>query len=53
MKASMMRGRNIRKRMSDSYIRDLMTMNSILNPEDIPNEMVEVHRLNLAIKRQR
>ena len=49
---SKLRSRKHRKEMSDAYIRDLITMKSSLNPEDIPDEMVEMHRLNLAIKRQ-
>ena len=49
---SKMRSREHRHEMSDRYIRDIMTMNSSLQPEDITNEMVEVHRLNLKIKRE-
>ena len=51
-KKSIMRSRKHRKEMSDGYIRDLMTMHSKLEPKDIPNELVEIHRLNLKLKRQ-
>ena len=49
--ASKMRSRKLRKNLSDSYIRDLATMNSNLNPEDLSNEFVETYRLNLKLKR--
>ena len=49
---SKMRSRELRHNMSNSYIRDLMTMNNNLKPEDIPKELVEAHRINLQIKRK-
>jgi len=49
---SKLRSRKEHREMSDGYIRSLITMHSSLNTKDIPDEMVEMHRLNLAIKRQ-
>ena len=49
---SKMRSRKLRHNMSNSYIRDLMTMNNNLKPEDIPKELVEAHKINLQIKRK-
>ena len=41
-----------RTEMSDMYIKSLMTKKSkTLNPEDIPNELIEAHRENLKLKR--
>ena len=38
---------------SDMYIRSLITKKSkVLKSEDITNEMIEIHRLNLKIKRE-
>ena len=52
MKAkSKMRSRQHRHDMSDRYIRDLMTMHTTLKPEDIPEALVECHRVNLKLKR--
>ena len=52
MKAkSKMRSRQHRHDMSDRYIRDLMTMHTDLKPEDIPEALVECHRINLKLKR--
>ena len=52
MKAkSKMRSRQHRHDMSDRYIRDLMTMHTSLKPEDIPEALVECHRVNLKLKR--
>ena len=52
MKAkSKMRSRQHRHDMSDRYIRDLMTMHTSLKPEDIPEKLVECHRVNLKLKR--
>ena len=41
-----------RDEMSDMYIRSLITKKSKgLKPEDIPEELVELYRLNLKLKR--
>ena len=53
MKAkSKMRSRQHRHDMSDRYIRDLMTMHTNLKPEDIPEGLVECHRVNLKLTRK-
>ena len=42
-----------RDELSDMYIRSLMTKKSkILNPEDVPKDLVRQHRLNLTLKRE-
>ena len=52
MKAkSKLRSRQHRHDMSDRYIRDLMTMGNSLKSEDIPNELVKCHKINLRLKR--
>ena len=51
-KKAILRNRKQRHNMSDRYIRDCLTMNTNLNSEDITNEMIELHRTNLKIKRQ-
>ena len=52
MKAkSKIRSRQHRHDMTDRYIRDLMTMHTDLKPEDIPEALVECHRVNLKLKR--
>ena len=51
-KRSKLRSRKHRHDMSDRYIRDILTMNTNLNPEDITDEMVELHKTNLKIKRK-
>ena len=49
---SKMRSKQHRLDMTDSYIRDLITMqNTNLKPEDIPNNLVELWRINLKLKR--
>ncbi len=48
---SKLRSRKMRKDLSDRYLRDIMTMGHSLKPKDIPIEMVEMHRINLKIKR--
>ena len=48
---SKLRSRQHRHDMSDRYIRDLMTMGNSLKPEDIPNELVKCHKINLKLKR--
>ena len=49
---SKIRSRTNRKNLTDSYIRDLITMqNTNLKPEDIPNNLVELWRINLKLKR--
>ena len=49
---SKMRSRNHRTNLTDTYIRDLMTMNTDLNPQDIPIEMVKIWKINLKLKRE-
>ena len=44
--------RQHRLNMSERYIRDILTMHSDLKPEDIPNDLVELHKANLALKRK-
>ena len=49
---SKIRSRTNRKNLTDSYIRDLITMQNInLNPEDIPDDLVELWRITLKLKR--
>ena len=48
---SKLRSRKHRKEMSDKYIRDLITMGSPLEFNDITDEMVDLHRMNLQLKR--
>ena len=48
---SKMRSRKQRHNLSDRYIRDIMTMQSNLKPEDIPDELVKAHKVNLKLKR--
>jgi hypothetical protein len=45
------RNRKSRLEMSDSYMRELITKKSNLNPEDLTNELIEMCRLNLKLKR--
>ena len=45
------RNKKNRLEMSDSYMRELITKKSNLNPKDLSDEMIEVHRMNLKIKR--
>ena len=49
---SKIRSRKHRHDMSDRYIRDLITMHTDLKPEDIPDELVEMYKINLQLKRQ-
>ena len=51
-KRSKLRSRQHRHNMSDRYIRDIMTMNTNLKSEDITDEMVEIYKINLKIKRK-
>ena len=51
-KISIMRSRKYREEMTDGYIRNLMTMKSDLDSKDISDELVEIHRLNLKLKRK-
>ena len=49
---SKIRSRTNRRNLTDSYIRDLITMqNTNLIPEDIPTNLVELWRINLKLKR--
>ena len=45
------RSRKNRLEMSDSYMRELITKKSDLNPEDLSDEFIEMCRLNLKLKR--
>ena len=45
------RNRKYRLEMSDSYMRELITKKSNLNPEDLSDEFIEMYRLNLKLKR--
>ena len=45
------RNRKSRLEMSDSYMRELITKKSNLNPEDLTDELIEMCRLNLKLKR--
>ena len=45
------RNRQYRLEMSDSYMRELITKKSNLNPEDLTDELIEMCRLNLKLKR--
>jgi len=38
--------------MSDGYICYIMTYHTDLKPEDITDEMIEIYKLNLKIKRK-
>ena len=51
-KKSKMRSRQYRHDISDKYVSDIMTMNSNLKSEDITREMIELHKINLKIKRK-
>ena len=49
---SKIRIRTNRKNLTDSYIRDLITMqNTNLKPKDIPNDLVKLWKINLKLKR--
>ena len=51
-KLSKINSRKHRVEMSDMYVRSLMTKKSRnLKPEDIPEALVECHRVNLKLKR--
>ena len=45
------RNRQYRLEMSDSYMRELITKKSNLNPEDVTDELITMCRLNLKLKR--
>ena len=49
---SKLRSRQHRLDMSERYIRDILTMHTDLNHEDIPDDLVELHKTNLALKRE-
>ena len=49
---SKLRSRQHRLDMSERYIRDILTMHSDLKHEDIPSDLVELHKANLALKRE-
>ena len=52
-KQSKINSQRQRDEMSDMYIRSLITKKSeTLNPEDIPEELVEQYRINLGLKRE-
>jgi len=48
---SKLRSRKHRHDISDRYMRDTLCMNSDLEHEDITDEMIELARINLKIKR--
>ena len=49
---SKMRSRTNRRNLTDSYIRDLIAMqNTSLKPEDIPDNLVKLWKINLKLKR--
>ena len=50
-KADNERARKNCSEMSDSYMRELITKKSDLNPEDLSDEFIEMYRLNLKLKR--
>ena len=49
---SKLRSRQHRLDMTDRYIRDILTMHTDLKLEDIPDDLVELHKANLALKRE-
>ena len=52
-KQSKINSQRQRDEMSDMYIRSLITKKSeTLNPEDIPEELVEQYRISLGLKRE-
>jgi len=46
------RSRKNRLKMSDSYMRELITKKSSLDPKDLSDEFIEAYRLNLKLKRK-
>ena len=46
------RSRKNRLEMSDSYMRELITKKSSLDPKDLSDEFIEAYRLNLKLKRK-
>ena len=48
---SKMRSRQHRHDMTDRYIRDLMSMHTDLKPEDFPDKLVQMYKINLKLKR--
>ena len=49
---SKLRSRQHRLDMSERYIRDILTIHTDLNPEDIPDDLVKLQKANLALKRK-
>ena len=49
---SKMRSRQHRHNLSDRYVRDLMSMHTDLNPNDFPDELVKMYKINLKLKRE-
>ena len=49
---SKLRSRQHRIDMSDRYIRDILTMHTELKPEDIPDDLVKLQKISLALKRK-
>ena len=49
---SKLRSRQHRLDMTDRYIRDILTMHTDLKLEDIPDDLVQLHKANLALKRE-
>ena len=49
---SKLRSKTNRENLTDSYIRDLIAMqNTSLKPEDIPDNLVKLWKINLKLKR--
>ena len=46
------RNRKNRLKMSDSYMRELITKKSSLDPKDLSDEFIKAYRLNLKLKRK-
>ena len=49
---SKLRSKTNRRNLTDSYIRDLITMNNTsLKPKDIPQKLVDAYRIQVKLKR--
>ena len=46
------RSRKNRLEMSDSYMRELITKKSSLDPKDLSDEFIEAYKINLKLKRE-
>ena len=47
------RGKTVRDQLADEYIKDVLTKNSSLTRAEIPQEVIELKRLHLTLKRER